>query len=54
MKISKEQGNKELSIKWNETILEVAEQYSCLDVIITNDGKIDTETNNGIKKVNQM
>jgi hypothetical protein len=35
MKTSKGQ-DKELNIKWNETTLEVVEQYSYLGVIITN------------------
>jgi hypothetical protein len=44
MKISKAQDNEGLNIKWNETILDVVEQYSYLGVIITNDGRIDKET----------
>ena len=44
MKISKVQDNEELNTKWNETTLEVVEQYSYLGVVITNDGRIDTLT----------
>jgi hypothetical protein len=54
MKISKAQDNKELNIKWNETILEVVEQYIYLGVIITKDGRIDKEINNRIKKASQI
>ena len=54
IKKSKAQDNEELNTKWNETILEVAEQYSYLGVIITNDGRIDKEINNRIKKANQI
>ena len=36
------------------SILEVLEQYSYLGVIITNDGRIDKEINNRIKKANQI
>jgi hypothetical protein len=53
MKISKAQDNKVLNIKWNETILEIVEQYSYLGVIITNDGR-DKEINNRIKKAKQI
>jgi hypothetical protein len=41
-------------LKWNETTLEVVDRYSYLDVIITNDGRIDKEINNRIKKANQI
>ena len=41
-------------LKWNKTTLEVVEQYSYLGVIITNDGRIDKEINNRIKKTNQI
>jgi hypothetical protein len=34
--------------------LEVVEQYSCFCVIITNDGRIDKEINNRIKKANRI
>jgi hypothetical protein len=39
---------------WNETTLEVVEQYNYLGVIIMNDAKIDKEINNRIKKANQI
>ena len=54
MKISKVQDNEELNTRWHETTLEVVEQYSYLGVIITNDGRIDKEINNRIKKTNQI
>jgi hypothetical protein len=54
MKISRAQDNEELNIKRNETMLEVVEQYSYLGVIITNDGRIDKEISNRIKKANQI
>jgi hypothetical protein len=54
IKISKTQNNEELNKKWNETTLEVAEQYSYLGVIITNDGRTDKQINNRIKKANQI
>jgi hypothetical protein len=54
MKICKVQDNKDLNIKWNETTLEVVEQYNYLGVIITNEGRIDKEINNRIKKANQI
>jgi hypothetical protein len=54
MKISKVQDNEEVNIKCNETTLEVVEQHSYLGVISTNDGRIDKEINNRIKKANQI
>jgi hypothetical protein len=53
MKISEVQDNEEVNIQWNETTLEVAEQYNYLGVIIMNDGKIDEQIN-WIKKANQI
>ena len=54
IKISKTQNNEQLNKKWNETTLEVVEQYSYLGVIITNDERTDKEINNRIKKANQI
>jgi hypothetical protein len=54
MKISKVQDNEEVNITWNETTLEVVEQYNYLGVIITNNEKIDKEINNRIKKANLL
>jgi hypothetical protein len=54
MKISKVQDNEELNIKWNESTLEVVEQYNYLGVIVTNDGRTDKEINNRIEKASQI
>jgi hypothetical protein len=54
MKIRKVKDNEEVNIKWNETTLEVVEQYSYLGVIIANNGRIDKVINNRIKKANRI